>query len=733
MTTNGSAAPARGVTWRSILIGLILIWPNAWWVYMMEIVRYAGHPTTISLFFNTILVLLALICANALLRRVRPQWVFSQAEMLTIYIMLNISSAMVSHDFIQVLIPGMVHPFWFATAANRWRELIIPNLNPHLCVSNMNTLKGFYSGNDDFLAWRNLRYWLEPAGLWMSFIVVMVFSMLCLVALLRKQWTERERLAYPLVQLPLDMTAPHSSLFRNKLMWLGFGLAAALDVWNGFAFLYPQLPQIPIKTIDITQNFVVRPWSAIGWMPICFYPFAVGLGILLPLDLSFSCWFFFWVWKFESIISAVYGWDSVPGFPYVNQQSFGAYIGIAIFAFWASRNHFRKLFRAAVRPFVVYTLGKMSRTAARALLYILTVAALAWLALQFGEIQRAPGHLAVIMHWALANPLLALVAMAVSLAFVWGVVLFLHALEAEMRLAAERREELDDSAEPLSFRLAMAGFVLGSLYMMGFARFAGMSWPVIIAFFSIYWLLSLAITRMRAELGPPAHDLHEAGPDRIIAALVGPSNLSARDLTTMCQFFWFNRAYRSHPMPFQLEGFKMAERARMDNKRLASAMALAVVIGVLAAFWAVLTLNYKYGAATRIAPPVVPLIFGGEPFNRLDGWLKTPTPVDPNIGWAIVVGFALTIALNSLRMALPWFPFHPVGYAVSSTWSMHRLWICLFIAWLIKSVLLRYGGLNAYKKALPFFMGIILGECVIGGLWTVVGIALNMPTYAFWP
>lgn len=612
---------------------------------MMEIVRYAGHPTTISIFFNSILILLALVVTNGLLRRVRPQWMFSQAELLTVYIMINLGSALVGHDFTQVLVPTLVHPFWFANATNQWAKLVFPHLNPALMVSDRETLEGFYSGNDSFLAWDNLQHWVGPLALWGSFVIVMLLSMLCLVILLRKQWTERERLAYPLVQLPLDMTSEKTPLYRNRLFWIGFGIAAAIDIWNGFAFLYPQIPDIPIKSVDLTPNFVVRPWNFIGWVPLCLYPFAIGLGILLPLDLSFSCWFFFIVWKMERVATAIFGFDTVPGAPFVNEQSFGAYMGIAVFAIWASRKHFGSLIRSAF----------------------------------------------------------------------------------------SRKVELEDSGEPLPYRVAGALFLAGTIYMIFFMWFAGMAVHIAIVFVIIYWLLALAITRMRAELGPPAHDLHDAGPDRIITAIVGPDKMSDQNLTSLSQFFWFNRAYRSMAMPFQLEGFKIGERTQMNYNRLALAMVLAVVVGTIAAFWAVLSLTYKYGAATNMAPPVVPLIFGGEPFNRLDGWLKTPVNTSANTSKAVAAGFILTIVLNTLRMQIPWFPFHPVGYAVSSSWSMHRLWICLLIAWMIKLVLLRYGGLQSYRKALPLFMGIILGECVVGGGWTLIGLALNIPTYAFWP
>ena len=64
---------------------------------------------------------------------------------------------------------------------------------------------------------------------------------------------------------------------------------------------------------------------------------------------------------------------------------------------------------------------------------------------------------------------------------------------------------------------------------------------------------------------------------------------------------------------------------------------------------------------------------------------------------------------------------------------MHQLWMCMFIAWTIKLLLLRYGGLRLYRQAVPLFLGLILGECVMGSLWTIIGILLNMQTYAFWP
>jgi hypothetical protein len=258
---------------------------------------------------------------------------------------------------------------------------------------------------------------------------------------------------------------------------------------------------------------------------------------------------------------------------------------------------------------------------------------------------------------------------------------------------------------------------------------------VILAFFVFYFVLAIAIARMRAELGPPAHDLHMAGPDTMLPLLLRPNSLAKPELAMFSLFYGFNRAYRSHPMPVQLEGFKIAERARGSYRGLMAAMFAAIVIGSLCAFWAVLDQGYRYGAAEKIAAPNVNLIFGREPWDRMAGWVRAPTPPQQVVNTQIAVGagFGIALLLNLLRLRLAWFPFHPVGYAVSGSWSLSLLWLPLLISWMVKLALLRYGGLRAYRQSLPFFLGVILAECVLGSLWALTGIVLDIPTYAFWP
>src|ERR1044071_4597963 len=94
-------ARARAVTPRSILLSLILLPINAYWVVQMEVVRYSAHPTTISLFFNLIFIILVLTLLNRWVESRAPRLAMTRAELLFIYAVLAIGSCLCGHDMFQ--------------------------------------------------------------------------------------------------------------------------------------------------------------------------------------------------------------------------------------------------------------------------------------------------------------------------------------------------------------------------------------------------------------------------------------------------------------------------------------------------------------------------------------------------------------------------------------------------------------------------------------------------------
>jgi hypothetical protein len=124
--------------------------------------------------------------------------------------------------------------------------------------------------------------------------------------------------------------------------------------------------------------------------------------------------------------------------------------------------------------------------------------------------------------------------------------------------------------------------------------------------------------------------------------------------------------------------------------------------------------------------------FATEGYHRLNGWLATPTEPSLPGAYATGIGFLFSVGLLIARVRWAGFPLHPVGYAVTSWWALHLFWLPILIAWLAKSLVLRYTGLAGYRRSLPFFIGLIVGEYAVGTAWQLIGILGGFQAYAFW-
>lgn len=636
---------------RAILLGLGLVPVNVYILLYMEVATNRGvpgsgggpYPSTISLFANTILFLILLTILNSTLARRLSRLALERAELLVIYVMLTISTAIVSIDFLDVLVPMMTYPFRFASPENRWAETILPHIPRWIGVSDPVAMKGWYEGNSSLYAWANLKPWLAPVAVWSTVIFGMLFVMFCINTIVRQQWIHHDKLQFPIVELPMQITEPGHRLLKSRLMWIGFGIAAGISLVNGLSVLYPSVPCIPVKMWDISPSFPSKPWNAMGWTPVSFYPYAIGLGFLLPVDMLFSCWFFFLMWRVIRVLGAVYGaYDTTPNFPFMNQQALGAYYLIGVFALWSGRRHLVTVFRAAFT----------------------------------GE--KAPG----------------------------------------------------ESEGPMRYRTAFFGLVVGTLSIMAFFHWIGLEWWMAMMGIGIYFFLALAIARMHAEFGPPAHDLHSMGPEVVLTGMFGTQAFTTANLTGLSWFWWFNRAYRSIPIAYQLDGLKIAQRSGTPQGYMGVAIGLASIAAVVSGFWIYLHFGYQRGATAGMAGHVQH--FGYEAFVRgLSNWINTATRPDLPGTLAIGWGMGFAYLLYFLKLKLSWWALHPLGFAVSTSYSICTLWLPLMIAWAAKLITLKAGGLRSYRVVLDFFLGLLLGDFVMGCLWPVIGWVFGVSTYSF--
>lgn len=216
-----------GVTFRAVLIGLFLIPINVYLVVQWETVWGTQYPTTMSIFFNAIFCLFIVVLINLLIKKIIPKRILSQGELLTVYIILLMAISVSGHDFSQSLFCTLGTSRWFATPENEWSSLFWRYVPEWLSVNDEKVLRGFYEGESTLYMSQHIRGWLEPMIWWTLFLSVITFTALCVNVIIRKQWIEREKLTYPLTQLPFEMTRRDSvkrffkkSCYGSVLVWL---------------------------------------------------------------------------------------------------------------------------------------------------------------------------------------------------------------------------------------------------------------------------------------------------------------------------------------------------------------------------------------------------------------------------------------------------------------------------------------------------------------------------------
>jgi hypothetical protein len=95
--------------------------------------------------------------------------------------------------------------------------------------------------------------------------------------------------------------------------------------------------------------------------------------------------------------------------------------------------------------------------------------------------------------------------------------------------------------------------------------------------------------------------------------------------------------------------------------------------------------------------------------------MKAQRPPDEPRTVAAAFGALVVTALVILRTYFLRFPLHPLGYAMVGAYG-GPLWGPFLMVWIVKSVILRLGGMRAYRRGIPFFLGLVIGHFFLAGL-----------------
>ncbi len=293
-------------------------------------------------------------------------------------------------------------------------------------------------------------------------------------------------------------------------------------------------------------------------------------------------------------------------------------------------------------------------------------------------------------------------------------------------MSPRARPSPGDDEEAMSSRMAVFGVLGGGAGMVWFAVSAGMRPHTALIFLGILFIIVIVVARLRAEIGLPTFELYQVGADQVMQRLAGTRAWSPNELSVMSLMFWITRTHRQFPMQTHVDALRIGKRTNISLRSITALLMLTTLLGTIAAFWALLHSGYIVGLeSAKFRGPAMGS-FGRDPWNRLESWLSSPQTPDGGSAGAYAFGCLLTLFLGGMRARFLWWPFHPAGYLVAGSFGLFRLWLPIFISWLFKSLILRYGGLPGYRTALPFFIGLILGEFGAGFVRTLLDLAFGL-------
>lgn len=104
---------------------------------------------------------------------------------------------------------------------------------------------------------------------------------------------------------------------------------------------------------------------------------------------------------------------------------------------------------------------------------------------------------------------------------------------------------------------------------------------------------------------------------------------------------------------------------------------------------------------------------------------QAPEGANPvNTGW-FGFGCVWVVVTMLLRRQFFWVP-HPLGYIMLINPLMDQLWLSFFIAWMLKKVVVKYGGKATFEKARGVAVGAITGELTAIVVWITIALLADI-------
>jgi hypothetical protein len=259
-------------------------------------------------------------------------------------------------------------------------------------------------------------------------------------------------------------------------------------------------------------------------------------------------------------------------------------------------------------------------------------------------------------------------------------------LWAVIRKAVSRGRGIDDSAEPLSYRVGFWGLTLCSLGAVGWFAYHGMKVWVAGLLFGLLMVMQLVHARIAAQGGMFVPRSQFRAPDVLHSmgfGVFGPVG------AVVAQVQWGGMMQNTVSLlgPPAVHAFRISDVFERYRRLLLPVLFVALMAGLAASSY--MTLSQAYGDGALNFSYTWGSI--GNPkmhFDMAHARIERPTDVPPGLWKPFVIGVGSTAFVMFMRARFYWWPIHPIGILTTASHHTDRMWLSFLLGWLIRAVLL---------------------------------------------
>lgn len=273
-----------------------------------------------------------------------------------------------------------------------------------------------------------------------------------------------------------------------------------------------------------------------------------------------------------------------------------------------------------------------------------------------------------------------------------------------------------ESERPLA-SAAVICLVGGALGMTWWLVTSGLPLPATLVFLFGAFVTFTALTRAAVQGGVPVSRA-ALTPQAFVLHALGSSGVGRAGITSLAYSFAWSADIRVFLMPFAAHGLKAWSEARVSRRGF-----LPLAAGVLAVSTAVAVVTTLLLAYSRGGVSLSGWLFRGCPQAAFRfGAAAMENPIVPGLSWWLWTAFGAAVmwGLTVLHLRFIGWPLHPLGFAVAPTQPVQDLWFSIFVGWLLKVWVLRYGGYRKYERGIELMLGLILGQFLACTGWVIV-------------